>query len=305
MEIIRGLENIESTRSSVVTLGTFDGLHLGHLKILDKVFSEAHKKNLESILVTFEPHPQLVLKNRSAEVKLLTTINEKISFLKLQKLNKTIVIEFSQEFSQKSYKEFVKDVLIEKIKMKHLVIGYDHHFGKNRKGNIETLNELSSEMDFKVSKVDPLYHNEQIISSSLIRNLIIEGKVKEASSYLGRFYSLEGIVVPGDGRGKRLSFPTANIKPDDEHKITPLNGVYVVDIDLKNKKYKGMLNIGERPTFHTNEAIEVNIFGLQEDIYNEKITIYFKKRLRNEIKFSSEEELVRQLKIDKELSLKN
>lgn len=304
MEIIKGLENIRGVQESIVTLGTFDGFHVGHRKLIDRVLVEAGKQNRESVLVTFEPHPQLVLKNKKQEIRLLTSIDEKLGLLNSCLIDKAVIIEFNKEFSQKSYRDFVKKILIDKIKMKHLIVGYDSHFGKNRKGNIETLNELASELDFKVSKVEPYYHNEQIISSSLIRNLILEGKLQEASSYLGRNYSLSGSVIPGDGRGKKLSFPTANIKPDNEHKLIPLDGVYAVDVNVINENFKGMLNIGNRPTFSTNHAIEVNVFGLQEDVYNKKITIHFKKRLRKEKKFSSREELVNQLKIDKEESLK-
>lgn len=304
MEIIKGLENISGVKESVVTLGTFDGLHLGHKKIIDQVIGAAKSQDLESVLVTFEPHPQLVLNNKTKEIRLLTTVVEKIEVLKDYNLKKIIIIKFDQEFSQKSYLDFVKEILIEKIKMKHLIVGYDSHFGRNRKGNIETLYEIASELDFKVSKVDPLYHHEQIISSSLIRELIRNGQLEQAASFLGRYYALSGKVVAGDGRGKKLSFPTANIIPTDEHKVIPLNGVYAVNVEIKKQKLKGMINIGKRPTFKTNHAIEVNIFGLQDDIYDEIITIQFKKRLREEIKFSSEEELVSQLIIDKEESLK-
>jgi riboflavin kinase/FMN adenylyltransferase len=304
MDIINGLENISEQKPSVITMGTFDGLHNGHTKIIEQVVQIAEKDNLKSILLTFEPHPQLVLKNKIPDVQLLSTIEEKLELLKKFQLDLVIVIEFNREFSQYPYQDFVKEILISKLKMNHLVIGYDHHFGKNREGNIESVQNLSQNLGFKVSKVEPLYNGDQLISSSLIRQLIARGEMDDAARYLGRLYPIKGTVIRGDGRGKKMSFPTANMAVENKHKIVPGDGVYAVDVEVLNKPFKGMMNIGERPTFSTYKALEVNIFGLDNDIYEEKITVKFKKRLRDEIKFSSVDELVNQLKSDKEQSLK-
>jgi len=304
MEIIRGLENIQDKKDSVITLGTFDGLHAGHQKIIDKVVKEADSKNVQSVLVTFEPHPRLVLNNSDKSIQLLSTIDEKIEILRSFKLDIVVVVNFNLEFANNSYKDFVTNVLINRLGLKYLVLGYDHHFGKNREGNFNSLKELANQHNFSIDKVDPLYVDEAIVSSSLIRKYLLEGEVHLASIYLERQYKLVGSVVKGDGRGKILSFPTANIEIKDSHKIIPKNGVYAVDVDLKGHKYKGMMNIGYRPTFDKEDhTLEVHVFDLNENIYNENLTVYFKKRLRGELKFSSQEDLVKQLEIDKEKSL--
>ena len=195
--------------------------------------------------------------------------------------------------------------MIGRLGLRHLVLGYDHHFGKNRKGNFDSLKELAKQFNFSINKVDPLYVDDAIVSSSLIRNYLLQGEVKLASAYLQRLYQIDGKVVKGDGRGKILSFPTANVELTDTHKIIPMNGVYAVDVELKKRKFKGMMNIGFRPTFEKkNYTLEVHLFGLNEDIYGDNLTIYFKKRLRGELKFSSQEELIKQLEIDKEKSLR-
>jgi len=304
MEIIKGLDKISVKRDSAITLGTFDGLHVGHKKIIDKVVEAANNKNIQSVLVTFEPHPRLVLNNSDKSIQLLSTIEEKIEILRSFKLDVVVIVDFNKEFANNSYKDFVTDILISRLGLKHLVLGYDHHFGKNRKGNFDSLKELAKQYNFSIDKVDPLYVDDAIVSSSLIRNYLLEGEVEPASVYLQRRYKLNGIVVKGDGRGKILSFPTANIEIKDHHKIIPLNGVYAVDVELEKQKYKGMMNVGYRPTFKNNDhTIEVHIFGLNKNIYNENLTVYFKKRLRGELKFSSQEELIKQLELDKEKSL--
>ena len=304
MEIIRGLENIREKKNSVITLGTFDGLHIGHKKIIDKVVEVAENKGLQSVLLTFEPHPRLVLNSSDKPIQLLSTIDEKVEILRSFKLDVVVVINFSKEFADKSYKDFVKSILINRLNLKHLVLGYDHHFGKNREGNFDSLKKMEQEYSFSIDKVDPLYINDELVSSSLIRDYLLNGDVSSASVYLQRPYKIEGIVVKGAGRGKILSFPTANIKITTQHKIIPGNGVYAVDVELKSLRYKGMMNIGYRPTFSdSNHTIEVHIFGLNDNIYNENLTVYFKKRLRGEIKFSSREELIKQLETDKKESL--
>ena len=304
MEIIRGLENIRESKNSVITLGTFDGLHVGHKKIIDKVVEVADNKGLQSVLLTFEPHPRLVLNSSDKSIQLLSTIDEKVDILRSFKLDVVVVINFSREFSNKSYKDFLKNILIDRLNLKHLVLGYDHHFGKNREGNFNSLKKMEQEFNFSIDKVEPYYKDNILVSSSLIRKHLLNGDVSGASVYLQRPYKIDGTVVRGAGRGKNLSFPTANIRILDQHKIIPGNGVYAVDVVLKGSKYKGMMNIGYRPTFNDRvHTIEVHIFSLNENIYSENLTVYFKKRLRGELKFSSREELIKQLEIDKKESL--
>jgi riboflavin kinase / FMN adenylyltransferase len=304
MEIIKGLENIREKEDSVITLGTFDGLHLGHKKIIDTVVEAAHNKNKQSILVTFEPHPRLVLTDSVKTIRLLSTIDEKIEFLHSFRVDVVVIVNFNKEFANKSYRDFVKNILLEKLALTHLVLGYDHHFGKDREGNFDSLKDLAEQYNFSIEKVNPLYLENKLVSSSLIRQYLSEGQVSHAALFLDRPYQLKGTVVKGEGRGKLLTFPTANLKLHDSYKIIPMNGVYAVDIDLKEQRYKGMMNIGTRPTFDNNNyTLEVHVLGLNENIYNENLTVYFKKRLRAEKKFSSKEELINQLKIDKENSL--
>lgn len=306
MEIIQGLENLGQKENSVVSLGTFDGIHLGHQKIISTVLEAAKKEKLKSTLVTFDPHPRMVLNSKKDNVtKLLTTTAEKLKLIEEHGIDRVVVINFSNTISNYPYKDFVKDILIDKIGMEHLVIGYDHAFGKDRKGNFDSVLPLSKELGFKLTKVEPYFLEGTAVSSSVVRKYLDLGKVRVASLYLGRFYSLQGRVVHGDGRGKKMSFPTANIEPESENKIIPMNSVYAIDAVVKGERMKAMMNIGYRPTFENRTyTLEANIFGLNEDIYDETITVYFKKRLRHEIKFSSVEELINQLKIDKEDSLK-
>ena len=305
MEIIRGLGQINSSDDSVVTVGTFDGLHLGHKKILDQVLEIARTKKLKSTLITFEPHPRVVLHKASvAQSQLLSTIDEKFNILETTGIDCVLVIEFNQDFANKTYDRFVDDVLLGKLSMSYLVVGYDHAFGKDREGHFENVRNLANAEHFNLIRVEPFFMNGTAVNSSFIRNLLFDGDVRNAAEFLGRPYQLRGKVVPGDGRGKKLSFPTANIDPENEHKIVPKNGVYAVDVLVEGQRKKAMMNIGNRPTFKASGyALEVNIFDWNKDIYDESITIFFKERLRDEKKFESGEELVNQLKIDKNQSL--
>jgi len=304
MEIIRGLESITAKRKTVVTIGTFDGIHLGHKKIINCLTTTAKKFNVCSTVVTFDPHPKIILSKNRQNIKLLTSLDEKLDIFKELNVDKVIVLKFDEKISDLSYTLFVKDLLIEKVGMTQMIVGYDHAFGKNRAGTFDALKELSKELNFGIYQVGQYQVESKIISSSIIREYALNGNVEKASSYLGSYYSLSGKVIHGDGRGKEISFPTANIELDDKNKIIPNNGVYAVNVEYKTKQYKGMMNIGDRPTFRNSiHALEVNIFDFDKNIYGEKIKISFKKRLRKEIKFSSSKELVTQLKIDKEKSL--
>jgi riboflavin kinase/FMN adenylyltransferase len=306
MEIITGLNHFNSGKGCVVTVGTFDGLHLGHKKIIEKVNTIARNKNLCSTLVTFDPHPKIVLKqNDNFHITILTTLDEKKQLLSETGIDRLIVIKFDKTFASQSYKQFVKNILLDQIGAKVIVIGHDHAFGKNREGNFDNLKMLSKNYRFDLQKVDPVEIDGEIISSTLIRNAITDGDVELARKYLGRYYNYSGKVVPGDSRGKQLNFPTANIFHGNENKQIPRDGVYAVDVGYKGSIYKGMLNIGKRPTFglQGDYTIEVHIHNFNKDIYNEDLTIFFKKRLRNEIKFDSVDALIAQLEIDKQNSL--
>ncbi len=305
MEIIDGIENIYSKFPCAITVGTFDGIHLGHKKIIARLLAIANEKKLCSTMVTFHPHPKLVVKSEFKDaLKLITDKDEKIEIIRESGIDRLVIIKFDHEFSQTNYRQFVKSILLEKLMAKVVVVGYDHAFGKNREGNFENLLLLSDEFKFDVEKVGPFELNDQVISSTTIRNALIKGEVEKAADYLGRLYSISGKVVPGDGRGKKLNFHTANIDVENPNKLIPAKGVYAVDVKHNDQMYKGMMNIGFRPTFGLNQLnIETHIFDFKKDIYGDKLTVYFKKRLRDEIKFNSVEELIAQLEIDRQNSL--
>ena len=307
MEIITGLNNLKSGKRCAVTIGTFDGLHLGHKKIIERLNNVVREKNLCSTLVTFDPHPKIVLKqNDDFHIAILTTLDEKKSLLNETGIDRLVVIKFDREFASQSYEQFVKNILIDQIGAEAIVVGHDHAFGKNREGNFDNLKLLTEKYQFTLDKVGPIEIDGNVISSTLIRNVLAEGDVESANKYLGRYYEYSGKVMPGDSRGKQLNFPTANIYNSNPNKHIPKIGVYAVDVEYKDTIYKGMLNIGYRPTFGLKGeyTIEVHILNFDKEIYNENLTVFFKKRLRNEIKFDTVDDLITQLEIDKQTSLK-
>ncbi|HGY55022.1 MAG TPA: bifunctional riboflavin kinase/FAD synthetase [Caldithrix abyssi] len=304
MEIIRGLEHLRPGTECAATVGTFDGVHPGHLKLINRLVELGSAKGLCTTLVTFYPHPKLVVGGKN--VRLLTTIEEKIELLGKTKLQRMVIIPFDRSFSKLSYEQFVRDILIDKLKTRALVIGYDHAFGRNREGNYERLKEMGSRLGFSVERVEPFRLNDRIVGSTLIRETLAAGRVDEAARMLQRLYTISGRVVHGSARGKLLHFPTANVEVDNENKLIPADGVYAVDVYHKGRSYKGMLNIGCRPTFKNGKqhVIEVHIIDFNENIYDQTITIAFKKRLRDEKKFESKEALIKQLEKDRAESLK-
>ncbi len=306
MEVLRGLEQLSRKGACAMTIGTFDGVHRGHEKILNRLKEVAKKNDWCTMLVTFYPHPRLIVKGGTHPVKLLTSQSEKLDLLEKAGLDRVLIIPFDESFSQMEYRKFVQDILIKQLDMKALVVGYDHAFGKNRAGNFENLKKLSNELGFYVEKVPPFDYQGERVGSRYIRDLIREGKVDRAADFLGRLYHLSGTVIRGVARGRTLHFPTANLKLDYENKLLPENGVYAVDVKYDDVLYKGMLNIGFKPTFETGHAftIEVHILDFNKEIYNEPLTIFFKKRLRSEKRFDSKEALMAQLEIDKQQSLK-
>jgi len=289
-------------KDSVVTVGTFDGIHLGHKKIISDLLEIKKKKNLRSVVVTFDPHPQLILKNRHQAIKLLSTTEEKMEEFKSLGVDLVYILNFTKEFAEISAEDFFRNYLIEKIGLTDIVLGYDHNFGKNREGNFESLKGFGEKYGFDVHKVDEFKINGDRVNSTTIRNFLSEGNVKKASFLLGNGYYFSGKVVYGDKRGSTIGFPTANIEPLSEHKLIPKNGVYFISAEVKGSKYFGMMNIGNRPTIAENNKIfiEANLFDFSDNIYGETVKIEFEEFLRDERKFSSLEELVLQLRKDKE-----
>lgn len=299
MNIFDENSNIEKSKNTVVTIGTFDGIHRGHRKILDELLRISKEENSRNFVITFEPHPRTVVAQKF-DIRLLTTLEEKKEIFENYGIENLMVINFTKEFSKLTSEEFIRKFICDKIGARHVVIGYDHKFGRNRDGNESTLRSLGEKFGFDVTQVPPIKENDVVISSTLIRNLLLNGKVEEANSYLGRNYSLSGKVVHGAGRGISLGFPTANLQPNSKRKLIPANGVYAVSVKLENKVYFGVMNIGFRPTFNqTPHAItEVHVLDFNKDIYGENITIEFVKRLRDEKKFGGKEELIKQIKDD-------
>lgn len=306
MEVIRNLNDIEKISDGVISVGTFDGIHLAHQAILKTALKYAEIGHTKVTVVTFDPHPRLVVKQKNgAKVKLLTTVEEKVQLLEKHKIGRVVIIPFTLEFSRTSPEDFIMNILCEKIGLKRLVIGYDHGFGKNRSGDIEFLKEAAKKCGFIVDIQEPISNKIGIISSTLIRNLLTGGEVEKAYECLGQPYSLTGKVVKGDGRGKTISYPTANILIDDENKCIPKSGVYSVKIKIANKSHNGVMNIGVRPTFGgDSKVLEAHIFDFNETLYDFEISISFMQRIRPEKKFDSIEELKKQIDSDAETACK-
>ncbi len=285
----------------VVTIGNFDGVHTGHKKIIDKLISSSKEHNGIPIVITFRNHPRTLFYPESV-CRMLTTIEEKQKALHSLGINHIIMLNFTREFSNLTAEQFYSELLIGKLKVREIVIGYDHAFGKNREGNIDYLMSLSERTGIIVTRVEEEVCNDEVISSTFLRNEIDKGNMEMASKLLGRRYSLTGKVIKGAGRGRGLGFPTANISPDHAEKIVPGNGIYAASISFKDKTvFHGMLNIGYNPTFNGKEkTIEINIFDFNKDIYDEIVTIEFYKKIRDEIKFDSADSLIKQIAADEE-----
>jgi len=289
----------------VVTIGTFDGVHFGHQSIFNKMKSEAKKINGETIVITFFPHPRIVLGLDSGNLRFINTQERKINRIEESGIDHLIIVTFSKQFAGLSSYNFIKDLVVEKIKPVKLITGYDHHFGKDRSGSFDELSKLGKEFGFSVEKVDEQKTNDLTVSSTKIRKLLNSGKVSAANLLLGYEYSITGKVVKGNAIGRDLGFPTANIEIADEYKLIAAVGVYACRINWMGNNYKGMSNIGYRPTLNHGElTIEVNIFEFDEQIYDEQITISFVERMRDEHKFENMEALITQLTKDKKAALK-
>lgn len=299
MKIYEGLADFHPVVNAVVTSGTFDGVHLGHQKILHRIREIARSIQGETVLLTFWPHPRLVLYPEEHNLRLLSTFEEKASLLRQFGIDHLITIPFTQEFSQLTSEEFIRKVLIEKIQTKKLVIGYDHRFGKNREGSFEYLQTHSSEFGFELEEISREDVDEIGVSSTKIRKALESGEVQTANQYLGRPYELNGIVVKGQQIGRSIGFPTANIHVPNDYKLIPKDGVYAVEAKVEDQIFKAMLNIGNRPTVDgTRKTVETHLFDFQGDLYNKLITVYFRAFIREERKFENLEALKAQLNSD-------
>jgi len=295
------LENVERIENTVLTVGTFDGVHAGHRVLINKVVSETKKRNARSVIVTFDPHPREIINPGSSGINLLTTLEERSELLAELDIDIMVVIPFDRDFSLLSSHEFVKNIIWNKIGVSQFIIGYDHQFGKDREGSIDTVKKLGKQLGFDSYIVSKHEVGDKAVSSTKIREALEEkGNVEEASLLLERYYLFSGTVIHGDQRGKEIGFPTANLLPSHPKKIIPKNGVYAVWVEFKKSYYKGMMNIGTRPTFGgMNRSIEIHILDFDRNIYGELLKIQFVKRIRNEEKFSSVEELKERLHKDR------
>ncbi|RKE03512.1 bifunctional riboflavin kinase/FAD synthetase [Marinifilum flexuosum] len=302
MKIYTDLKDF-SALNPVVTIGTFDGVHLGHRKVIRRLQELAHRVKGETVIFTFYPHPRLVLNKENNGLRLINTLEEKKVLLEAAGIDHLVIYPFTKEFSKLSYVEFVEQILVKQLGMKYLVVGYDHRFGHNREGKYEDLKVFADQLNFKIERQDVLNMDAINVSSTKIRKAIGEGDIKTANKYLGYRFFIKGDVVDGKKLGSKIGFPTANIDPQESYKLVPKDGVYAVKVDVDDKRYLGMLNIGVRPTVNNqldNRSIEVHILGFDQDIYYKNITIHFYKRIRNEQFFASIDDLKAQLVKDKE-----
>ncbi|HXF99501.1 MAG TPA: bifunctional riboflavin kinase/FAD synthetase [Bacteroidota bacterium] len=306
MRVVRSVQQVEHDRNSVVTVGTFDGVHLAHQEILREVVHRARMREGRSIVVTFDPHPKEVVGTFAEPIHLLTTIEERVKLVQEFGVELMLILEFTYEFSRQDARTFYEKYLVNGTGVSEVVVGYDHMFGRDRQGTIEELVRLGKEYDFSVFALHPYTINGEIVSSTQVRRALLAGDVERAHVFLGRPYMLEGIVVRGDGRGRQLGFPTANISPVGRNKLIPARGVYVVEVRMDGRRFFGMMNIGVRPTVTdgTSQVLEVHLFDFDREIYGKELTLSFLKRLRAEQRFTSQQELVRQLASDREASLK-
>ncbi|WP_115899519.1 bifunctional riboflavin kinase/FAD synthetase [Tenacibaculum gallaicum] len=303
MEIIHSIFDLTPSQKTMVTIGTFDGVHIGHQKIIEKLVSEARASNKKSVLLTFFPHPRMVLQ-KDVSIKLINTINERAQHLEKLGLDYLIIHPFSREFSRLTALDFVRDILVNQLNISKLIIGYDHHFGKNREGNIEQLTEYSHLYDFIVEEIPAQDIDEVSVSSTKIRKALANGHLKTANNYLGYNFSLTGKVVNGKQLGGKIGFPTANIDIREDYKLIPKTGVYIVKSIIDNTAVYGMMNIGNRPTVDgKHQTIEVHYFNFNQNLYGKELTIELIYYLRDEQKFDSVSGLISQLKKDQQNSM--
>ena len=303
MKIYTDLSDYTSKNKTFVTIGTFDGVHIGHQKVLSNLIGNAKKNNATSVLLTFFPHPRMVLQ-KDSDIKLINTIDERIKLLEKTGLGTLVIHEFTEDFAEKTALNFVKKVLVNQLKIANLIIGYDHRFGKNREGNFEQLTTYGKTFGFEVNKIPQQEIDHIAISSTKIRKAIELGNIVEANRYLGYHFMLTGEVVKGKNLGEKIGFPTANLEIKETYKLLPKTGSYIVKSELENETVYGMMNIGYRPTVKgKHKTIEIHFFDFNKNLYDKNIQIDVLKFLRDEQKFDSVEVLKKQLQKDKQKSL--
>ena len=299
MQVVTNLDSFTKPKNAIVTQGTFDGVHVGHKQILGNIVQLAKEQNGQSIIVTFHPHPRQVLFKDENNIKLLTTLEEKIDLFTEIGLDYLIILPFDEILSKMSEANFVRDILVEKIGVKTMVVGHDHRFGKNREGSFDDLKEYAEIYSFEIIEIAAHDINQAVVSSTKIRTSLVNGDIATATSFLNRYYSITGKVVDGKKLGKTIGYPTANIEVVNNDKLIPANGIYAVKIKHFDINYDGMLSIGNNPTIENAKwSIEVNIFDFDKTIYGDELTIYFIARMRDEVKFGDLNDLKMQLKVD-------
>ena len=302
MNIFHSINEFHSDKKTIVTIGTFDGVHLGHAAILKKLTQNTQNETFESTVLTFFPHPRMVLQGKS-DLKLLNTINEKIELLEKIGIDNLIIHPFDEKFAELNAEAFVSTILVDHLRVQKIIIGYDHRFGKNRTANIDDLISFGAQYGFEVEQISAQEIDEISISSTKIRTALEEGDIQLANEYLGYSYFLSGTVVKGKQLGRTIGFPTANISLEEDYKLVPQNGVYIVQAEIDCKTIYGMMNIGFNPTVQGKQkTIEVHLFDFDTDIYNRKIQVGILQRIRSEKKFESIELLTKQLEEDRNFS---
>lgn len=290
--------------NAVATIGTFDGVHFGHQKIIKRLFELAKSTGGESVILTFFPHPRMIIDPENQDLKLINTIAEKIEILAELGVDHLIITPFTRDFSNLNPSEYIKNILVDTIGIKQLIVGYDHRFGKDRKGGMQELEMYAKQFDYQIEEIAKQDIDDVAVSSTKIRKALLNGEVALAASYLGYHFSLHGRVIKGDKIGRTIGFPTANIFLEETYKLIPSDGIYAVTVDMGSESYKGMAYIGQRPTINgMTRNIEVNIFDFNKEIYGQYITMTFLEFLRHDVKFTGLEALKIQLQKDKEETL--
>lgn len=304
MKVVRDIAEFPSLPTAIVTSGTFDGVHVGHQTIINRLIQRTEEAQGQSVVITYWPHPRLILQHDPSSLQLLSTIEERIEQLAAFSIDYLLIIPFTSQFAQLDSEQYIKQILVNTVNTKRFIIGYDHRFGKNREGNITYLQENAPHYGFVVEEIPAQDIDNIAVSSTKIRKALGSGDIKTANSFLGRPYSLTGKVVHGKKLGRTIGYPTANLEVTDIHKLIPAIGIYAVKVKINNNYFGGMLSIGTNPTVGgTNRTIEVNIFNFSDDIYDQDITLYFMGYIREEEKFSGLEELTQKLHQDQESAL--
>lgn len=305
MRVFQNLATLPKFKNAVITIGSYDGLHAGHQQIIKKVNDLAKQEGGESVLITFHPHPRLVIAPDDAKLKLITNINEKIEVLKRYGVDNVVVVPFTKEFSAQTPLEYVRDFLVKYFQPKRIVIGYDHRFGNKRAGGIELLKELAFLFDYQVEEIEKHEVDDIAVSSTKIRNALLEGQIEKANSFLNHPFTITGRVVHGKKIGTEIGYPTANLEVERKNKIIPKPGIYAVYVLFNENRYKAMLYIGNRPTLNgQDQSIEVNLFDFNGDLYGKTLCVEFIAHVRNDAKFNSLEELKAQIAKDKAETLR-